>query len=188
MLVGLDGRRSIDAFNALGCEEVARYVEEHRTEDLFYRIELGLIDTCEFCEEIRQMTATTASTEEMVGAWNALLTGISNNRRESLYELRRLGYRLFLLSNTNEMHWQHCVRNGFPVDVFEQVFLSYEMHLAKPSREIFSEVLRAGRLKASETLFVDDNPDNVSMAKRLGIQTFLNQEIEDWICFLALQQ
>ena len=35
VLVGLDGLRSIEAFDALGCQAVSRYIEEHRTEDLF---------------------------------------------------------------------------------------------------------------------------------------------------------
>ena len=56
VLVGLDGQRSIHAFDALGCQAISRYIEEHRTEDLFYRIEIGLATTEEFCDEVRQMT------------------------------------------------------------------------------------------------------------------------------------
>ena len=108
VLVGLDGQRSIAEFDALGCERVSEYIREHRTEDLFYRIELGLITTHEFCEEVRQMTATSASDEEMVGAWNALICPVTARRREALWSLRESGYRLFLLSNTNDMHWQLC--------------------------------------------------------------------------------
>ena len=206
VLVGLDGQRSIAAFDALGCERVSEYIREHRTEDLFYRIELGLITTHEFCEEVRQMTATSASDEEMVGAWNALISPVTARRRNTLWSLRESGYRLYLLSNTNDMHWQLCRRmfseffqslrfvkaplraeRGVRSDElpFEQVFLSYEMHLSKPDVEIFREVLRQADLKAEETLFIDDNEDNIRSASSLGFQTYWNREIDDWREFVV---
>lgn len=189
VLVGLDGQRSIEAFDKLGCEAVSQYIIDHRTEDLFYRIELGLISTHEFCEEIREMTDTAATDDEMVAAWNALLTELTTNRAQRLLQLRKAGYRLFLLSNTNDMHWQHCARKLFPADVleaFEQVFLSYELQLAKPDRRIFEEVLRQTGITANETLFIDDNRDNIATAQTLGMHTYLNHTIDEWTEALPL--
>ena len=179
VLVGFDSRRSTDAFSRMGCEKVAEYIEEHRTEDLFYSIELGLITTQEFCQEVRQMTATTASDEDIIAAWNALLTPVTPERKQRLRELRESGCRLFLLSNTNEMHWKLCA--GQLDGCFERVFLSYEMQLAKPDPKIFSEVLRRAGINADETLFIDDNADNIAAAQTLGIQTFHNPSINDWL-------
>jgi putative hydrolase of the HAD superfamily len=189
VLVGLDGQRSIDAFDRLGCQRVSQYIVEHRTEDLFYRIELGLISTHEFCEEVREMTQTTATDEQMVAAWNALLTPLSERRVARLLQWHRKGYRIFLLSNTNDMHWQHCARVLFPEEVlkaFRQVFLSYEMQLAKPDRRIFEEVLRQADIRADETLFIDDNQDNVATAATLGIVAFHNKNIDQWTEALQL--
>lgn len=189
VLVGLDGQRSIDAFDRLGCQRVSQYIVEHRTEDLFYRIELGLISTHEFCEEVREMTQTTATDEQMVAAWNALLTPLSERRAARLLQLHRKGYRIFLLSNTNDMHWQHCAHVLFPEEVlqaFSQVFLSYEMQLAKPDCRIFEEVLRQAGIRADETLFIDDNQENVATAQTLGIVAFHNKSIDQWTEVLPL--
>ena len=189
VLVGLDGQRSIDAFDRLGCQRVSQYIVEHRTEDLFYRIELGLISTHEFCEEVREMTQTTATDEQMVAAWNALLTPLSELRAARLLQWHRKGYRIFLLSNTNDMHWRHCAHVLFPEEVlqaFSQVFLSYEMQLAKPDRRIFEEVLRQADIRADETLFIDDNQDNVATAAMLGIVAFHNKDIDQWTEVLPL--
>ena len=41
----------------------------------------------------------------------------------------------------------------------------------KPSPEIYQQVLDESGLKAEETLFLDDNSDNVAGAQQLGIQT-----------------
>ena len=179
VLVGFDSRRSIGAFNGLGCEKVSKYIEEHRTEDLFYRIEFGISTTQEFCEEVRQMTATTAPDEAIVDAWNALLTPVTQARRQQLHALREAGYRLFLLSNTNDMHWQLC--RPQLEGCFRRAFLSYQMRLAKPDMAIFSEVLQQAGIEAGETLFIDDNADNVAAAGTLGIQTFINRSIDDWM-------
>ena len=179
VLVGLDGQRSVEAFNRLGCEAVSRYIEEHRTEDLFHRIELGLTTTQDFCEEVRQMTGTKALDDEIVAAWNALLMSVTAERLSRLRALKQAGYRIFLLSNTNDMHWQHC--GGDFAGCFERVFLSYELGLAKPDVAIFAEVLRQAELQAEETLFIDDNEANVSAAKSLGINIFHNKNINDWL-------
>lgn len=178
VLVGFDRQRSIDAFERIGCGKVADYIRDHRTEDLFYRIELGEISTHDFCEEVRQMTATNADDEAIIHAWNVLLTPVTQERLQRLRELREKGARLFLLSNTNDMHWQYC---GHQLDgCFERVFLSYEMRLAKPDTAIFAEVLRQAEIDASDTLFIDDNADNIAAAASLGIKTFHNQNIDDW--------
>lgn len=184
VLVGFDGKRSIEAYQAMGCERVADYIIEHRTEDLFYRIELGLSTTADYCDEVRSMTGTTATDDEIVRAWNLLLTPVSAERARGLRLLQQRGYRLFLLSNTNDMHWQHCLDELFPSDmqhVFERVFLSYEMKLAKPDVRIFEEVLSQAGIKAEDTLFIDDNRDNIATAGTLGIQTFLNTDIDAWL-------
>ena len=189
VLVGLDGSRSVAAFNRLGCEDVSRYIEEHRTEDLFLRIELGLISTREFCEEVRRMTGTTAPDDEIVAAWNALIVLPTAARRRGLQALRQAGHRLFLLSNTNDMHWKKWEASSllplkgevFKDGVFEKCFLSYELHLAKPSREIFEAVLQQADIKADETLFIDDSLKNCEAAQALGIHTYHNQHINDWL-------
>lgn len=190
VLVGLDGQRCIEAFNRLGCQAVSRYVEEHRTEDLFYRIELGLISTQEFCQEIRLMTHTAASDQQLVHAWNELLTELSSRRRQRLISLHRQGYRLFLLSNTNDMHWQHCRQQLFGPDViaiFERIFLSYEMQLSKPAPAIFTSVLSQTALQPEETLFIDDNRQNIEAAAALGIGTYHNTSIDDWVDALQIE-
>ena len=188
VLCGLDAERCIRAFHQIGAEEVAVYVEEHRVEDLFLQSELGLITTEEFCEEVRRITQRPLDDEHIVWAWNELLTGITDERRKAVMELSKT-YRLFVLSNTNDMHWKKWEgileereeREGTKERVFEKCFLSYELHLAKPSREIFETVLQQADIKADETLFIDDSLKNCEAAQKLGIHTYHNERINDWL-------
>ena len=188
VLCGLDAERCIRAFHQIGAEEVAVYVEEHRVEDLFLQSELGYITTEEFCEEVRRITQRPIDDEKIVWAWNELLTGITPERRQAVLELSKK-YRLFILSNTNDMHWKKWEASSllplkgevFKDGVFEKCFLSYELHLAKPSREIFEAVLQQADIKADETLFIDDSLKNCEAAQALGIHTYHNQHINDWL-------
>ena len=188
VLCGLDAERCIRAFHQIGAEEVAVYVEEHRVEDLFLQSELGYITTEEFCEEVRRITQRPIDDEKIVWAWNELLTGITDERLQAVLELSKK-YRLFVLSNTNDMHWKKWEASSllplkgevFKDGVFEKCFLSYELHLAKPQREIFETVLQQADIKADETLFIDDSLKNCQAAEALGIHTYHNQHINDWL-------
>jgi len=171
ILIDLDGQSSIDEFNRIGALEVAKYVEFCRVEDMFLRLELGQIDTAQFCLEAREQDpAYEGSDEALCHAWNVLLSGIPENRLKRLEELKDR-CRLFLLSNTNEIHWEYARRWWQPEDYFEKIFLSYEMHQVKPDKEIFLQMLQEGGMKGEETLFIDDSKRNCEAAAALGIQT-----------------
>ncbi|TAG69800.1 MAG: hypothetical protein EAZ26_06650 [Runella slithyformis] len=70
-------------------------------------------------------------------------------------------------------------------DLFEITFLSYEMGLMKPDPAIYLRVLEEGGMLASETLFLDDNADNIKSAQSLGIQTIQVQKPTTILEYLA---
>ena len=175
VLVDLDRKRCIEAFERIGAGAVAGYVDECRQEDLFHDLEVGLTDVGRFCEAVRRACpCCNASDDDICDAWNALLTGIPRHRLDRLKELRR-DYRLVLLSNTNPIHWRKAVDEYFTAggltvgDYFEKTYLSYEMHMLKPDEEIFRRVLADSGFAAAETLFIDDSAANCAAAERLGI-------------------
>ncbi len=187
VLVDLDKDRCAEAFRSIGAGAVSRYVDECRQEDLFHDLETGSIGIPQFCEEVRRKAAgCKASDEDICDAWNALLTGIPEHRIRRITELRSR-YRTFLLSNTNEIHWQKAVRDFFPCDglgvddYFEKTFLSYRMHLVKPDCRIFLRMLADAGIDAEETLFIDDSPANCAAASELGITAMHVSSGDEWI-------
>ncbi len=186
VLVDLCPERSIAAFEALGASEVALYIREFRMEDLFLQLELGSISTAQFCDEARRIAHISAPDEAIISAWDTLLEPSTDIRRESLLRLKRAGYRLFVLSNTCDIHWQSASRRLIPApglsinDYFERCFLSYEMHCRKPSPEIYLRALEEAHLTAGETLFIDDNETNLLSAASLGIHVFLEHSSHRW--------
>lgn len=154
---------------------------------MFYDTEVGNISQHEFCNEVRRIASCNVRDEDIVWAWNRLLTVIPNEKKVRLLELHDKGFRLFLLSNTNEMHWNYCAEELFPYkrwiaqDFFDEIYLSYELHKIKPQEDIFATVLADAGIKAEETLFIDDNEANIAAARELGIQTFWNEHPDDWL-------
>ena len=82
---------------------------------------------------------------------------------------------MYVLSNTNNIHMQYVNRvflGGQTLDGhFHKCYYSHEVGMRKPEPEIYKHVLQDAGLMASETIFLDDNVENLDAAKLLGIQT-----------------
>jgi len=85
--------------------------------------------------------------------------------------LRRLRgqYRLYLLSDTNEIHFGYVRKTVATLSVFDEFIVSYRVGAMKPDPRIYQEALRRSGLPAAACLFVDDRPANVEGAARLGM-------------------
>lgn len=187
VLTGLDTRTCVESFKAINAAEIAVYVDECRSEDLFRDLEGGRIDTTEFCQRARlQAPGCKASDEEIVGAWNSLLTGVPERKLRRMVELSG-EYRLFILSNTNPPHWARAKKEFFAIDgmqlsdYVEKAYISCELKLLKPHADIYEYVLRDAGLKAEETLFVDDSEANCRGAEAVGINVLHDPTGEAWL-------
>jgi putative hydrolase of the HAD superfamily len=79
-------------------------------------------------------------------------------------------YPLYLLSDTNAIHFEH-VRAHIPaLALFSEYILSYEVGAMKPHPRIFQEALRRSGLPAEHCLFIDDRRPNVEGATRIGMR------------------
>ncbi|TAI49081.1 HAD family hydrolase [Flagellimonas allohymeniacidonis] len=145
---------------------------------LFKAYEKGTVSSTVFLEVV-SAEFPKASESDLIKAWNAILLEFPDSRLEFVEQLALENqYRLFLLSNTNDIHIEYVkqtmglekyarFKNAF--DVF---YLSYEMGMRKPDLEIFDFVLQENHLRPHETLFVDDTKDNTDAASQLGIKTW----------------
>lgn len=146
--------------------------------------EQGLISTEEFIEFYAE-NFPDISTEELIDIWNFMLKDFPKHRLEFLQQLKKeSNYKLILLSNTNELHIDWVIKNIEFYEAFKNCFnafyLSHEIHLRKPEKEIFEFIISENNLKANECLFIDDNKDNCMTSKSLGIETWhIDPETED---------
>ena len=162
-------------------KELAKLGVTSISEDMiltYHQYEMGLISTDEFVG-FYQNKFPQLQREDLVTAWNAILLDFPRQRLTFLKELVALKkYRIFLLSNTNELHiswiqkdWGMELYNDFK-SCFEQFYLSHEINFRKPNANIYEFVLNKNNLKASETIFVDDLKENTEAAKELSINVW----------------
>jgi len=147
--------------------------------ELFLQYEKGLISSREFRDGIRKLANNESIADKAIDdIWNSMLLQIPKPRLELMNRLA-LKYRLFVLSNTNEIHvtaFNEIVRktSGRPTidHFFEKVYYSHELNLRKPEQEIYEYVIADGQLVPERTLFVDDKEENILAARKVSLQTF----------------
>ena len=187
VLVKLNPEGCIGAFKAIGMGELVDSNPQSEGMKLMGKLGVGMITTEAFCDAARELTGTDVTNEDIIDAANKMLVEITDYKKERLLQLKKAGYRLFLLSNTIDVHWGYCVEHLFPYqnhgveDYFEHCFLSQRMHLAKPDAHIYEEVIRQANINPDETLFIDDLKENCEAAEKLGIHTFQNVKFDDWL-------
>lgn len=118
--------------------------------------------------------------------WNMMLGGFDSRKFGRIKELRAKGFRVVMLSNTNDAHWgviekMFAEAMGEPLqNFFDAFYLSFRMHRRKPEREMFLELLAAEGADAADCLFFDDSAENCAAAQELGIDSVLLQRNAAW--------
>lgn len=140
--------------------------------------EMGLMSSERYVVALREIFPE-ADSERIISAWNSIILDFPEYRLDFIEKLKRENnYRLFLLSNTNDLHISYVKEtmginryNRFKA-CFEQFYLSHEIHMRKPNADIYEYVLAENGLHANETFFIDDTEENTESASLLGIQTW----------------
>lgn len=177
VILNIDTKLSEIEFAKYGLLDFGKLYTLASQSEIFDRLEVGSISPDEFFNEFRHLTNSDLSNEIIRHCWNTLILDYPMARLELLQTLKPK-YRTFLLSNTNKIHYDFYTQilntqfgiNGLE-SILEKAYFSHEIGMKKPKSDIFEFVLNESRLAPHETLFVDDNHDNIIAAEKLGIQT-----------------
>ncbi|NMA73340.1 MAG: HAD family phosphatase [Bacteroidales bacterium] len=186
VLVDFEYKRYIEEFKKIGLANADETLATFYQKDFFKNYEKGLISTKEFRDEIRNQIANQDLQDELIDiAWISILDDIPRYKLDLLLKLRE-HYMVYLLSNTNPIHWQWVCKFSFPYrgfrveNYFEHIFLSYEMHMLKPDKQIYNTVIETTGIKPEESFLIDDSAENCKMAKSLGFSTYTPKLKENW--------
>ena len=86
-----------------------------------------------------------------------------------LKELKFMGYGIYGLTNWSAEKIGYAFANYSFFSLFDGIVVSGVEKVVKPDRKIYEILLERYSLKPGECVFIDDNQDNVDMAKVLGI-------------------
>ncbi|MDA0834012.1 MAG: HAD family phosphatase [Planctomycetota bacterium] len=93
--------------------------------------------------------------------------------------LKTAGFRLVLMSNTNEVHF-HWVRSEYPVlDRFDDFVLSYEVGAMKPEPAIFEAALSKIKCAPEECFYTDDIAEYIDAARKIGFDAEVFTGVDD---------
>ena len=114
--------------------------------------------------------------DDMADDWRCTLKPIN----ETIEIARKLKgrYKLFALSNVDEVTAMKCFQGFSFYKHFDEVVLSWKVHMRKPEREIYEYVLKRMGLMPEEVVFIDNYPVNLPTAKKMGIHTILYKNPE----------
>lgn len=147
------------------------------TERIFEKFDTGSISAGQFRSTLCHILNRKVNDAEIDRIWNVLLLDFPTHRVEMLQQIKK-HYRVYLLSNTNIIHYRKYTQEfsdnyGIPfTSLFDRVFLSYEIGMHKPDAGIYTHVLENAELKPEETAFFDDSLANIRAAELLGIKAF----------------
>lgn len=183
VLINIDYHKTIDAFRALGIKDFEERYSQAGQTSLFNDLEVGKISAQRFVNELLNFLPQGTSPNQVVQAWNAMILDVPKSGIELLQSLKGK-YRLFLLSNTNEIHipkaiaeWKRASTVEF-YDCFDHVYLSHEMGMRKPNKEIFEHVCTEQGIQPENALFIDDSSQHIQGANGVGLNTIhLTSEI-----------
>ena len=179
VIINIDPDLTLQRFRDMGVDNFDEMYTIMRQSDVFDRLDTGKISMPEFRNAIREHAKINMSDEQIDDAWCAMLLDFPEENAELLRKLRDKGYKLYLLSNTNQMHidfYTEYLKQQFGrnllSELFDRPFYSHEIGHRKPCREAYEYVLKSERLKPAETLYIDDLEHNVTGARQVGMQAY----------------
>lgn len=176
----------VKRFKELGVTDAEKQLDPYTQTGIFGDLEGGRITAEEFRLALSKMVGREVTFAECKYCWLGYRADLPQRNLDVLKKLRREGYRLILLSNTNPFMMDWAESGEFDGEgnsihhYFDSLYMSYRVKAMKPSEYFFRYVLEKEGIKPEETLFVDDGPRNVAMAADMGIHTFCPENGSDW--------
>ena len=187
ILFDLDREGAVRAFERIGLSDANVRLDKYHQRGIFQLLEEGRLTPEEFETQLEPLCGRALTHDEVQQAWMGYV-GAPVDRRKLDYidDLRRRGYSVMLLSNTNPYIQEWADSASFTTwgrslpSYMDRLFLSFQMGVMKPEPRIFLMMLDEAQLMPEETLFIDDGQSNVDAACRIGIQAINPGENVDW--------
>src|SRR2546429_5504871 len=138
-------------------------------DSLILDYETGKISTSDFHQLVSKTLKLNVSLKKFKEVWGSMFLP-EPLLSESFLQALKKHYRLFLLSNTNEIHFEF-VQEKYPIlRHIEEHVLSYQVGWMKPDKQIYREAIERTGVQPEEIFFTVDRQENVEAARSTGIQ------------------
>lgn len=176
VLYDIDHSRTKNAFRQLGISNFEQLYGHAVQTKIFEDFEKGEISPKEFRNALFNQIPVQVTDKELDDAWNALLLGFDPRRLNFVQKISN-NYTLYLLSNTNQIHYKSYRAELESLNLktcfdacFEKQYYSHQIGMRKPDEVIYQFVVSDSQLNPAESVFIDDYDVNIAAAKKMGIQ------------------
>ena len=186
VVITLDSEEAMRRFSALGLTDFAERMNPYTQKGIFGELEEGKLSEEEYRQKLSEVCGRSLTFDEVKHCWMGYMKEVPANKLATILDLKKKGYRVILLSNTNPYVSTWTDSEDFSGDghsineYFDALYRSFEVKYMKPDDRFFRYVLSQEKLLPEEALFVDDGPRNCAAASELGIRTFCPENGADW--------
>ena len=175
VVIDLERGNAVNALHSLGITDSDRLLGQYEQKGPFLLLESGLITASQFYDGLLPLCHPGTTCVDIQDAFEGFLVGLPLQRLRTICNLRRKGFKLFVLSNTNPVMYNHWIDLAFRQegksinDYFDGIVVSFQERTCKPDPQIFKNLLNRYHLNPQETLLLDDSEANCNSARGLGI-------------------
>jgi putative hydrolase of the HAD superfamily len=163
--------RAMEALTGLDSSEIRRRLA---ATSLFREFETGLMEPEAFAREVMRVLGFECGLGEFSGIWNSIFLPETLVPEAVIRDLQSR-YRLIIVSNTNQLHFE-MLRNTYVIfEYFYGYILSYQVRAMKPDPAFYAAALDMAGCLPHECIFIDDLPENVDGAKVAGFDGIVFQ-------------
>ncbi len=146
------------------------------------QFEHGAITPHLFYTSVAHIGNLTLSYQAFLQAYTNIFTPIETTI--DLIKKLKSNYKLALLSNTNEIHYELYIKKTDIFPFFDAVTVSHKVHAMKPEEEIFRDCLEKLAVKPVKCIYIDDIAEYVKAGNDVWLNAHQYQTHEKLMQFL----
>jgi epoxide hydrolase-like predicted phosphatase len=135
--------------------------------DELRKYETGLITSDQFFERVVKQRGLNMDKKSFIKLFTGRLTPIEETHE--LIRKLKAGYKLGLLSNTNEWDYEYEIKQCDVFSLFDSVTVSFKVGAMKPDWKIYIDALNKLGVQPDESVYIDDVREYAEAAGALGI-------------------
>lgn len=128
--------------------------------------EAGQISTQQFINNVHSIIDAEVKESEVIDAWVNIFKPFPEML--SFMRILKTKYRVFVLSNTNELHWRYISNLLEGSSHAHDMLGSFQAGALKPDPKIFHSACERFKIQPAESVFIDDIAEYVDGARALG--------------------
>lgn len=174
VVVDIDFNRVLGVWSDYSRVPLASLKKSFRMGETFQQHERGEISDDDFIKNMCHELSLPLSAEQFIAGWQAVFVSLRPEVVAIMNKLREQSHRVVILSNTNQIHTPWWRTLWPEIDqAADSVYLSHEMGMRKPEAAIYQHVLTQEGFSPEDAVFFDDNQDNITGSRALGINSVL---------------